>query len=991
MKKHIFMAVAAAMAAVGSQAQVNAPFADGDLFRAVRMYADGNYNGCIDQLTNIDMDVLSSSQKEECRLYRAIAYVHLDKTLAARLLEEFLSDYPESSGRWLAMLNLADCYYGSDYPRALSIYRDIYAEGLPPEQRNDLFYRTAYCYLQTGQYGQALPLLDELAGSPAYANAALFYRGFIAYDTKDYSKALELLGQVDTGEAPGDMADYYLSQIYYVEGDYTKALGTARKVIALKDAKPEFISEALRIAGESAYNLGNETAAIDYLNRYVEASTSPMPSALYILGVNAYNNARYSDAIRYLGPVTACDDAMGQCAYLYLGQAYLNEDDYNAAAMAFNRALNMDYDSKARETAYYNYAVASMRGGKAPFASTVSIFSEFLRLYPRSRYAGDVQAHIINSYLTDNNYAEALASINRMAEPTKSTLGAKQKVLYALGVQSLAKSDHAAALDYLTQARSLRDRSAQIDNEVSLALGEAYYQKGDYSRAVAELEKYIKNAPASAANRPLAYYDLGYALYAQKKYAAAAGYFEKAVAASSALPVYVLADSYSRLGDCLYYQKDFDKALAAYDKAYEANTESGDYALFQKALMYGFMRQHDKKIKTLDTLRKSFPSSALVPDAMLETTEALLQTDRTREAITVYRELVEKYPNTAQGRQGYLQMALVMLNSGNHDGAVAAYKDVIRRYPTSDEARQAVEQMKRIAANDGSLKEFMDFLHSTAGAPQLDQTEAELLAFEEAEREYLQNGRTGKLEAYLYDYPLSDSRAHAILYLMESDINAGNNERAYEYATLLAEQYPSHAYAQQALATKASLEEGRGDVKLALRSWKSLMDVASSPSMLLKARMGVIRNGRESASYDDVIAAADAVTASSGIGNDDLTEAIFSRAVALNAKGETKRALADWESIAAHTSSLYGIQSACNAGEYYLKAGDLKKAERMAKEVANADSPHTYWIARGFILLSDVYVAQGDKYKARQYLEALRDNYQGSEPDITEMIESRLK
>lgn len=161
--------------------------------------------------------------------------------------------------------------------------------------------------------------------------------------------------------------------------------------------------------------------------------------------------------------------------------------------------------------------------------------------------------------------------------------------------------------------------------------------------------------------------------------------------------------------------------------------------------------------------------------------------------------------------------------------------------------------------------------------------------------------------------------------------------------------------------------------------------------MLLKARMGVIRAGRETARHDDVIKAADAVTASSGIGNDDLTEAIFSRAIALNATGETLRALSDWESIADNTSSLFGIQSACHAGEYYLKHNELKKAERMAKEAANADSPHTYWIARGFILLSDVYNAQGDKYKARQYLEALRDNYQGSESDIMEMIESRLK
>ncbi len=226
------MVAAAAMAAASALGQANAPFVKGDLFRAVQMYADGNYNGCIDQLADIDTDLLSAQQREEWMLYRAIAYVHIDKAIAAQLLDKFLTDYPESTSRWTAMLNLADCYYGVDYTRALSIYRNISPDGLAGQQNDDLRYRMAYCYLQTDQYDLALPLFEDLASSTAYRNAAVFYQGFIAYDTKDYARARELFGQTNTSEAPGDMADYYLSQIYYVDGDNEKALATARKVIA---------------------------------------------------------------------------------------------------------------------------------------------------------------------------------------------------------------------------------------------------------------------------------------------------------------------------------------------------------------------------------------------------------------------------------------------------------------------------------------------------------------------------------------------------------------------------------------------------------------------------------------------------------------------------------------------------------------------------------------------------------------------------------------
>ena len=47
-------------------------------------------------------------------------------------------------------------------------------------------------------------------------------------------------------------------------------------------------------------------------------------------------------------------------------------------------------------------------------------------------------------------------------------------------------------------------------------------------------------------------------------------------------------------------------------------------------------------------------------------------------------------------------------------------------------------------------------------------------------------------------------------------------------------------------------------------------------------------------------------------------------------------------------------------------------------------------MARGFILLSDIYNKQGDKFQAREYLESLKANYPGKETDIKEMIEKRL-
>ena len=61
------------------------------------------------------------------------------------------------------------------------------------------------------------------------------------------------------------------------------------------------------------------------------------------------------------------------------------------------------------------------------------------------------------------------------------------------------------------------------------------------------------------------------------------------------------------------------------------------------------------------------------------------------------------------------------------------------------------------------------------------------------------------------------------------------------------------------------------------------------------------------------------------------------------------------------------------------------------EQLINSGTSHTYWLARAFIVLSDVYAAEGKSFEAREYLQSLRENYPGKEPDIKEMIDKRLR
>jgi TolA-binding protein len=992
MKKRKLFTVVAAATALCAAAQINSPEQKGFLVRGKAMYNDKNFVGTIHQLRHAAASRdLTDAEREQLEYCEAMSSFNLGEEKAEEMLRAWLEKWPESTRRTDVLMSVGDCIFEHNYAEALQVYLQVDDEALPTQERKyDLYYRTGYCYMKLADYDQALNQFAKLKSSKTYANAAKFYKGYIAYARGDYRQAKSVFADVDTSTQPGCMADYYLSQIYYSEGDYNRAYSTARSLLRRDDVESAFTTEANRIAGESLYQTGNSADAIPYLRKYLAATDTPQLSSLYILGLSEYNNGDYREAVNTLRPVTNDDSAMGQNAYVYVGQALMKLGDTDGAIMSFNSALKMNYDDSARETAFYNYAVAKYAGGNVPFGSSVNTFEEFVQRYPNSKYADDVRQYIISGYLTDNNYEAALASINRTKNPSSAILAAKQQVLYTLGSRNLASGNADQAVTQLQEAKSLSTYNSSVARETRLALGEALYRTGDYSNAATELSAYLSSTGTDANNRAVANYDLGYTNMALKKWSSAATNFKSVTTAPGNLGTDVQADAYTRLGDCYYYQKEWSQAASAYDKAYELQPSSGDYALFQKAMMQGYAGNFSGKLSGLQALEKQFPTSSLLPDALLEMTEAQLRTGNTNSAISTYKHLINSYPNTTQGRQAYLQLALTYEDAGRRSDAISTYREIISTYPTSDEAAQAAETLKRMAAADGTLDEHIAFINKIDNAPKIDANEAEKLAFNAGEQAYLDNNATTRLEDYVKKYPNGKYAVQAYAYLMEAADNADDTTKSYNYACRIIENWPDNAAAVDAYAIKAEVEYSKGMGEEALQSWKELERRASTPADVNEARMGIMRVARDLGKADDLLAAADAVLASSTLGSEDKTEAQFSRGMAQQLKGNTSAAITTWTPLASLSDDLYGAKSAVYLSQALLDKGNTSEAAKVAEKFINSGTPHTYWLGRGFIVLSDIYRKQGKKYEADQYLKALRENYPGTEADIFSMIDERL-
>ena len=226
-------------------------------------------------------------------------------------------------------------------------------------------------------------------------------------------------------------------------------------------------------------------------------------------------------------------------------------------------------------------------------------------------------------------------------------------MLYTLGTRDLASGRISQAITRFTEAKSLASHSRAIATECDLWLGDCYYRQGEYGRAARAYNSYLSASRADDANRPLAYYDLGYARFAEKRYGDARTDFERVVNNPGNLDKTVIADAYNRLGDCHYYQTDFSSASANYDRAYSLNPEAGDYAVFQKAMMKGLGKDHHGKIESLDDMMERYPTSGLLPAALLEKAESYVALNRPGDAVVIYESLVKRCASSYIDRLQY--------------------------------------------------------------------------------------------------------------------------------------------------------------------------------------------------------------------------------------------------------------------------------------------------------------------------------------------------
>ena len=940
----------------------------------------------------------SVNRMEEADYMRTVIEAETYPAQSMDCIWEFMQKYPNSVYYNRMLMLLGSSYYARhDYKEAIVCFDQCEPLLLDDNDCCRMVRYNTISLIRCGKTDEGLlqmSILEQLVQDPEEDEDIVFYKAYLDYLKGKNDKAKAGFENSLEGSHANEAKLYLADMNLRESADNEEAYRTASRMVMESD-DPILEAEAERILGEYWYRNGDYRQAEDLLTSYLLLKEGKKERHdIYLLGMSCFMNGDMDGALANLSEVSEGEDMMAQNAALHVGLAALSKGDKNMARMAFERASEIPGDPEVREQALYNYAMILHETAFSPFAESVTSFERFLNEFPKSRYADRVSSYLVDVYLNTNSYDAALASIAKIKSPGASIQAAKMQLLYNKAMEKLASGDLDEVTILLTEVITLDRYGHDMAVEATFWRGEAYYRTGQSSMAETDYKRYLalidgKPTPSSA----LANYGLGYIYYGRQKYDQAWKYFRQVYtdAGKTGVNAEILSNACLRAGDCMFIERQYDQAKEYYNMAMNVDRNNGDYALYQTALVNGLQRRYDQKIKDLDKLVSDYPESPYLPSALYEEGRAYQQTDRPNEAIVVFKRIVRDYPSSDLARRASAETALIYYQTDQYDNAIVAYKDVIARYPGSDEARTALVDLKSIYVETGDINTFVEYTKTVQGAAPIEVNERDSLTYAAAESMF---GRDDKEQAlvrfrqYLEQFPDGAFAANAWYYqglLLEER----NDSKGAFDSFIHAAGYENSRFCEGSLDHAASLAWKASDWKQALDLYIRLYDKTADADRQKRSLYSIVSSAGRTDNTDAVLKYADKALQTQ-LSADQKTEVCYWKAKSLLRKGDRTQVKPLLEELSKDTRSVYGAESDYLLGQLLFDSGDKEGAEKVVMELIQEGTPHTYWLARSFILLSDIYKSQGKDVEARQYLLSLKSNYTEND-DISDMITARLE
>lgn len=955
------------------------------LKEGVDLYQREIYADAQSVLLNIinSKEIVSLAAKSQAHYYYAASAVELFHQNAEYLMKQFILNYPESDKVVQAYFQLAKLYFRiPDYPNAIAAFKKADVFLLDKRQFFEYYYKLGYAYFNEKDLDQAQKAFGEVKNRKQkenlYQEPAKYYSAHIFYEKGNMENALNEFMELKDSKTFGKIVPYYIAQIYYRQQKYEETIAYATPIA--DTLKSDRLAGILRILAESHYELKQYPQSVQYFEKYLTTGKGMDRASNYHLGLSYYFTNNCPKAVRYLENASSAQDSLSQSAYYYAADCYIKLGNKMKAIDALKLSYTLDYNPKISEEALYNFSLLSYELGYNPYNQAIDAINLYIQKYPKSIKISDAYELLVDIYMQTNNYEKALESLSLIKNKNSKLKFAEQRIYLFRGIELFNANHIEDAVKHFDKAIAI-NLDSKTSADAKFWRADAFYQLGQYKSSSNGYSDFLTSAGAKSLEQYNdAYYNLAYALIKQKNYAQALIELRNYVQ-TEVKDARKLNDAYLRMGDCAFMAKNYDKAVEYYDKAIQMNKIQTDYALLQKGIILGLQRRQQEKVVALEKAATSYPQSNYINEIYYELGLAYTVLNQNQNATRSFLKVVEDKRINEYNAKSYLQLALIYFSADNYEEALKWNKRAVAEFPNTSYSNVALLNIRNIYIEQSRLDEYRKYVENV---PSASVTTASLdSATFDAARKDINAGNCDKIISKMNDYLKSFPKG---IFYVEANYNLGDcyvKAKTYDLAIPAFENIiqldGKSMYDEDALVRLGDLYIFYKDWKNSIRIFELLRKQASTSANLQMAEKQLMRSYFQIKNHEKAASFANNVLKHEKIGDALLEETQYVLAVSYFNVSDFAQADVYFKKLAAKTSSFYYPESAYRIGEIMSFEGEYKAAEKYLRAAIKNMGSQPEWMAKTFILLSDIYLALGNSMEAKAVLQTLLNNYEGEE------------
>ncbi len=962
--------------------------------KAMELYNEKNY-GAAGKMFDQYVSRLPEKQNlkaENAAYYAAMCAVKLQENDALVRLSRFLSLYPESVWAPAVKFWTGVAYFNNRrYTQALKVFNEVSVEKLNRRQQGEYDYKKGVCLLKRKKIPEAMALFRKVMHTDSpFATPAAYYYGYTQYELKNYTEALRAFDPIKDDPHYKKTLPVLLMQLYYRESRFDEVIALGKK--NLPSARYSVKTEMNRLMANSYYEKKDFVRALPYFTAYGQAVRSNIqPQEAFRMGYVFFKNGKYAEAIYPFQRATdARNSTVEQAAWYYLGRSYLKTAQLTAAQNAFVTAYQINKMSATGADALLAYARLTLKTKGDANHNAIALVQQFVN-NPQAGAArrSEAAALLAQLYVNTHNNLAALSSIEKSGIKQKNLQAAYQKLAFTQAVDFYTHRNDLEALRYFKKAAKYNS-----DPDIRLRAlywqASCYYRLGQNGNAIRWYKLFLtqRGALHQALYVP-AYYDLAYSYFKQKNYGQAILWFKRFLAKHYNNPS-MTSDAWLRIGDSYTLMEQYGKAHYWYGKVIAAGARNADYALYEDAFCYGAQAQFLQKVKVLQQLVQKYPSSPYYTRALYDLATTFSSSlNRPRQGIVYFQRLVKERPSGTYARMARVKMGLLYYKNNQYDRAIKQLKAVIAAYPASGEARVALSTLESIYKDKGEPSAYFAYAR-TLSFVQISKSQEDSLTFAVGEDAWLA-GNCKKTEKallnYLHRFPHGGFTVKSWHYLGECYARQKDTAKALQYFEKIIA-WPVNDYSLSSLVKAARMEYALKNYKKAAAYYQKVESMAEDPSLKLEAVDGQMRAAFLSGNLSLAAQAAGKLIRMPQVSEDQTVYAHFVLAKAAWKAGDLAAAQREFSITDQLSKGFRGAEA-----KYYLaliafRNKNYDKTEKRVYALSDQYPAEIYWVAKGFILLADVYVARGNIFQARETLKSIIANYPGK--DLKQLARKKL-